>query len=376
LLLQKKKRQTENGLRRHQTKNIVDRFGDSVSTLFHFSPSDLFTMNRTSKGKRSKDSRSRDPKRVSSAMLNAAIYERTQILVGDVGVRRLNECSVFLAGCGGVGGHCAEALARAGIGRITLCDHDVVSATNKNRQLIALDSTIGRSKVEELSRRLRDVNAHCITTAIDAFLLPEDMEGILTLQRYDYIIDCIDSVECKVALLKTAVRLGLRVYSSCGAGGRLDPSLVSVGDLFETENDALARICRSEMRKAGVGPGSITVVHSSEKGLPPLEPQRQEAGGRDRAINGSISYMPPLFGLMLASAVIRHAIDPDAVKAAEKKRLKVLRKRLEVKKEKFGSPKATADVARRDKGPGSKGQMCVDSKESERSNAADAASVS
>ncbi len=276
-------------------------------------------------------------------MLNAAIYERTQILVGDDGLRRLHGCSVFLAGCGGVGGHCAEALVRAGIGRITLCDHDVVSATNKNRQLIALDSTIGKSKVEELSRRLRDVNAHCTVTTLDAFLLPEDMESVLTLQRYDYVVDCIDSVECKVALLSTAVRLGLRTYSSCGAGGRLDPSLVAIGDLFETENDALARICRAEMRKAGVGPGRITVVHSCEKGLPPLEPQRQEAGGRDRAINGSISYMPPLFGLMLASALIRHAINPDAVAAAEKKRQKELNKKLEAKKEKFGQTKTTRD---------------------------------
>ncbi|KAH8606214.1 putative ThiF family [Trypanosoma vivax] len=162
-------------------------------------------------------------------MLNAAIYERTQIIVGDVGVRRLQRVNVFLAGVGGVGGHCAEALVRGGVGRITICDHDVVSSTNKNRQLVALDSTVGESKVSVLARRLQDINAHCQVTALDALLLPEDMEDILTRQRYDYVVDCIDSVECKVALLSTSVRLGLRTYAACGAGGRVDPSHISVG---------------------------------------------------------------------------------------------------------------------------------------------------
>ncbi|RNF26505.1 ubiquitin-activating enzyme [Trypanosoma conorhini] len=259
-------------------------------------------------------------------MLNAAIYERTQILIGDDGVRRLQGVNVFLAGVGGVGGHCAEALVRAGVGHITVCDHDVVSATNKNRQLVALDSTIGESKVEVLARRLQDINVHCRVTALDALLLPEDMEDILTRQRYHYVVDCIDSVECKVALLATSVRLGLQTFSSCGAGGRLDPSLVSVGDLFETENDALARCCRAELRRRGVGPGKVVVVHSKEKGLRPLAPQRQECGGRDRAINGTISYMPPLFGLLLSAAVVRHALDPARAQREAQRRLKRARK--------------------------------------------------
>ncbi|RNF12444.1 ubiquitin-activating enzyme [Trypanosoma rangeli] len=259
-------------------------------------------------------------------MLNAAIYERTQILVGDEGVRKLQGVNVFLAGVGGVGGHCAEALVRAGIGRITVCDHDVVSATNKNRQLVALDSTIGKCKVEVLAQRLQDINAHCRVTALDALLLREDMEDILTRQRYDYVVDCIDSVECKVALLATSVRLGIQTFASCGAGGRLDPSLVSVGDLFETENDALARCCRTELRKRGIGPGNVVVVHSKEKGVRPLEPQRQESGGRDRALNGTISYMPPLFGLLLSAAVVRHALDPARAQQEAKRRLKRAKK--------------------------------------------------
>lgn len=269
-------------------------------------------------------------------VMNAALFERTQILVGDDGIRRLQRANVFLAGCGGVGGHCAEALVRAGVGKITLCDHDVVSSTNKNRQLVALDSTIGHSKVNELCKRLLDISSVCRVTVLDAFLMPEDMEDILTRQAYDFVADCIDSVECKVALLAAAVKLKLTVVSSCGAGGRLDPSLVGVGDLFDTENDGLARACRNELRKRGIGPGAITVVHSKELPRPPLEPQRQDSGGRDRAINGTISYMPPLFGLWLSSVIVRAIVDPDAAGRDAKRRRKES-ERKEVQRQQWAS---------------------------------------
>eukprot|EP00796_Vickermania_ingenoplastis_P007378 gene7378-5193_t len=248
-------------------------------------------------------------------MLNTAIYERTQILVGDEGIRRLQRTNVFLAG----------ALVRSGIGAITLADHDVVSATNKNRQLVALDSNIGKSKVEVLARRLQDINPHCNIIALDAFLFPEEVRSLLERQKYDYVVDCIDSVDCKVALLAAAVELKIEVYASCGAGGRMDPSLVQMGDLFETENDGLARACRSQLRKRGIGPGDITVVFSRENGKPPLEPQRSEVGGRERALNGTISYMPPLFGLMLSAAVIRAVVEPERHAAERAKQLKRLR---------------------------------------------------
>jgi len=237
--------------------------------------------------------------------MNAAIYERTQILLGTDGLGKLQRSNILLVGTGGVGGHCAECLVRAGVGRMTLVDHDVVSVTNKNRQLIALDSTIGRSKVLELTRRLQDVHRGCVITAIDAFLLPQDMRDVLTRQVYDLVVDCIDSVACKIELIAAAHEFKIPIFSSCGAGGRLDPSQVSIGDLFETTNDGLARACRNGLRKRGIGEGVVTVVHSTEIGQPPLEAQRQESGGRDRAINGTISYMPPLFGLFLASAALR-----------------------------------------------------------------------
>lgn len=256
-------------------------------------------------------------------MLNTALYERTQILVGDEGIRRLQGARIFLAGVGGVGGHCAEALVRSGIGAITLVDHDVVSSTNKNRQLIALDSNIGKSKVEELAKRLHDIHSHCEIVAVNAFLFPEEVMTMLQRQTYDFVVDCIDSVDCKVALLHAAVQQRIPVYSSCGAGGRMDPSQVLIGDLFETENDGLARACRTQLRKKGIGPGDIVVVYSKEKGIPPLPPQRQDAGGRDRAMNGTISYMPPLFGLMLSAAVIRCIVDPER---HQKQRLLVLKR--------------------------------------------------
>jgi tRNA A37 threonylcarbamoyladenosine dehydratase len=263
-----------------------------------------------------------------SQRLNGAIYERTAILVHEEGLLRLQHSNVFLAGVGGVGGHCAEALVRAGIGAITICDHDVVSATNKNRQLVALDSTVGKSKVEQLAARLNDINAQCVITSIDGFILPEDIVSLLQAQPYTHVADCIDSVECKVALLEASVKLGIPTFASGGAGGKMDPTLVREADLFDTENDPLSRACRRELSKRGVPWGYVNFVFSLEKGAPPLEPVKQDSGGRDRAVNGTISYMPPLFGLHLASMIVRHAIDPQADAkraAARKKRLSKLK---------------------------------------------------
>lgn len=273
-------------------------------------------------------------------MLNSALYERTQLLIGDDGINALRGTNVFLAGVGGVGGHCAEALVRSGVGRITIVDQDVVSATNKNRQLVALDSTLGQSKVQVLARRLQDINAQCVVVAIDGFIDADEMEDLLTRQRYDCVVDCIDTIECKVGLLATAVRLGLRVFASCGAGGRLDATAVRIGDLSDATNDRLASKCRYQLRRMGVDAGGIVVVHSGEKGRPPITLQRQEVGGV-KSINGTMSYMPPLFGLVLASAVIQCAIDPGAHDAARLAKVKRA-----ARKEKRAAHKAKAANAR------------------------------
>lgn len=245
-------------------------------------------------------------------MLNSALYERTEILVKTEGLQRLRNGRILVVGVGGVGGHCAEALVRAGVGHLTICDGDVVSSTNKNRQLIALDSTVGKSKVSELCARLHDINASCVIAAVDGFLLPEDIPEFFERYRFDVVVDCIDSVECKVSLLEHAVKAGVKVFSSGGAGGRLRPEDIKVGDLFETVNDGLSRACRQQLRRRGVEPGTITTVYSQELPAPPTAPQRQEQGGRDRVLNGTISYLPPMFGLTLASLAIRWLLSPSS----------------------------------------------------------------
>jgi tRNA threonylcarbamoyladenosine dehydratase len=209
-------------------------------------------------------------------------FERTQILIGDEGIKRLAGRHVFIAGMGGVGSYCTEALARAGVGRLTLLDHDVVVASNINRQLPALLSTVGQSKAELM--RARNVNE----------LVPDDC---------DYVIDCIDSLTCKLALVAESYKRGLKVASSMGAGNRLDPSRIKLADIDDTEMCPLARQMRKRLHKHHNIRKGILTVFSDEDPHPPLPPQ-PTFQGRPRAVNGTVSYMPPLFGYMLAGAVI------------------------------------------------------------------------
>ncbi len=233
------------------------------------------------------------------------LWDRTRILVGDAGLKRLGESRVFLAGLGGVGSFAAEALARAGVGALTLADHDRVSPSNLNRQLIALSSTIGRRKTEVMAERIADINPACRLTLIEDFLAAEGMEATLA-PGFDQVIDAIDSLGSKVSLIETSVRLGLPIASSMGAGGRLDPIRVQVGDLMDTRVCPLAREVRSRLRRRGIGRG-VTVVWSDESPLPPLPPAAS-GRGRPRAVNGTLSYLPSLFGLLLAGVVIRRLL--------------------------------------------------------------------
>jgi tRNA A37 threonylcarbamoyladenosine dehydratase len=233
------------------------------------------------------------------------LFQRTHILVGDEGLARLQGANVLLAGLGGVGSYAAEALARAGIGRLTLVDLDVVAASNLNRQLPALHSTIGRPKVEVVTERVRDINPACVVTPKAEFIRPEDMEELLS-PGFDYVIDAIDSLNCKAALVETAFKREIPVASSMGAGGKLDPTSLVVGDLMDSEVCPLARNMRKYLRRRGIERG-VTAVWSTESSCPPLPPEPTGAG-RDRAVNGTISYMPALFGLTLAGVAIRHIL--------------------------------------------------------------------
>lgn len=233
------------------------------------------------------------------------LTERTHILIGDEGIKRLAESHVFVAGLGGVGSYCAEALARAGVGRLTLLDFDVVAASNINRQLPALGSTIGRKKIEVIAERIRDINPACELTLHEYFMHADDVPTMLA-PGYDFVVDCIDSLNSKVTLVETAWRLNMNVASSMGAGGKLDPTRIHVTDMMKTEVCHLARFMRHRLRKRGVGKG-IIAVWSDEPPLKPLPPEATD-GGRPRAVNGTISYMPSLFGLTLAGVVINRLL--------------------------------------------------------------------
>ena len=233
-------------------------------------------------------------------------FERTRILLDTDEQSRLARAHVLVAGLGGVGSYCAEALARAGVGRLTIIDHDVVSASNINRQLPALLSTVGQSKAELMAARIRDINPACELTVIREFLVPETVADIVPAD-VDYVIDCIDSLNCKVALVATSFERGLNVASSMGAGNKLDPGRIRIADISQTSMCPLASVMRKRLRKRGIPKGVLTVF-TDEPGRAPLPPQPVEGRGRARAVNGTISYMPPLFGLMLAGAVVQRLL--------------------------------------------------------------------
>lgn len=239
-------------------------------------------------------------------MTSEGLYARTQILVGAAGMERLQQSHVLLSGLGGVGGFAAEALGRAGIGRLTLIDHGVVSSSNLNRQLLATKETIGQKKVVLMGQRLAAINPRCQLELLDHFLMPGTIPTILDRTRPDWVIDAIDALNCKVALLVEAMARDLPVVSSMGAGGRLDPTRLVVGDVMDTHTCPLAREVRNRLRRRGCRRGILT-VWSPETPAPHAPPERSETG-RLRAVNGTISYLPALFGLTLAGIVIQSLI--------------------------------------------------------------------
>jgi tRNA A37 threonylcarbamoyladenosine dehydratase len=232
-------------------------------------------------------------------------FERTEILIGAAGLARLAHCHIFLAGLGGVGSWCAEALARAGVGRLTLVDMDRVATSNINRQLPATLSTVGQFKTEVMAARLRDINPDLRLTLLTQFLTPDNVADLLPGDAH-YVVDCIDSLNCKLALIETALARGLPVAASMGAGNKLDPTRVRVSDISKTQVDPLAREVRTRLKRRGIAKG-VLCVWSDEPGRPPRPPE-PTAQGRPRAVNGTISYLPPLFGLMLAGTVLNRLL--------------------------------------------------------------------
>jgi len=249
--------------------------------------------------------------------------ERTELLVKSENIEKLRNAHVFVAGLGGVGAFAAEMLCRAGIGSITIADGDRVVASNRNRQLLALESTQGHRKVDIMAQRLLDINSSLNITIHDVFLR-DDVTRQVVNQRYDYVVDAIDTVSPKIFFIHHVVSSGLPLVSSMGAGGRLDPAKVLIADFENTYQCSLANQIRKKLRKLGVGTG-FKAVFSTE----PVSPDsllflENEANKKTSA--GTISYLPAVFGCFCASVVIRDllAIPYDLAQRPGPKRKKQL----------------------------------------------------
>lgn len=232
---------------------------------------------------------------------------RTAMLIGEAGLARLKTARVAVFGIGGVGSFAAEALARAGVGRLVLVDNDAVAVSNINRQLAALCSTLGRSKAAVMKERIEDVNPAAEVEIVEEFFLPE-RAGLFFRGSYDYIVDAIDTVAGKVGLVMAAKERAIPIVSSMGAGNKLDPTKFEVADIYETSVCPLARVMRRELRSRGVE--ALKVVYSTEKPRRPLFAVQEESAGRGEQVfskqpPGSVSFVPSVAGLILASVVVR-----------------------------------------------------------------------
>ncbi|MGL5681547.1 MAG: tRNA threonylcarbamoyladenosine dehydratase [Marinifilaceae bacterium] len=233
---------------------------------------------------------------------NNAWLGRTELLLGEKRLKRLQDAHVLVAGLGGVGAYAAEQLCRAGIGEMTIIDGDVVEASNKNRQLPALDSNVGKPKAEIMAARFRDINPNIKLHVINDFIKDDKMVELLDRAQYDYVVDCIDTLAPKIFLIHLSLERGYRVASSMGAGGKMDPTQVQIADISKSYNCRLAKMLRKRLHKLGVHKG-VKVVFSSEMVDPDAVVLAESQNKKSNV--GTISYMPPVFGCMLASIVIR-----------------------------------------------------------------------
>ena len=231
--------------------------------------------------------------------------ERTQLLVGPEGLERLFESSVAVIGLGGVGAYAAEMLCRAGVGNLILLDSDVVSESNKNRQLIALDSTIGKPKSAVLAERLKDINPDVRLTLINCYLEEGSIQQLLGEHKVDFLVDAIDTLAPKIALIKYCVESGIPHVSSMGAGAKFDATAVRLADLSKSYNCPLAYILRKKLRKVGISKG-FKVVFSEE--LPRREAIVAVEERNKKSNVGTISYLPAVFGCVCAQAAVEHLL--------------------------------------------------------------------
>ena len=234
-------------------------------------------------------------------------FSRSELIFGKEALARLARARVAVFGIGGVGGHAAEALVRAGIGALDFIDSDVVSPSNLNRQIVALESTIGRYKADVMAERAADINPGCKISAHKVFYGPETA-SLFDFSRFDYIVDAVDTVSAKLCLIENAVAAGVPIISSMGAGNKLDPTALEVADIYETSVCPLARVMRYELKKRGIK--RLKVVYSKE---PPLKPDPALLAecledGAKKQPPGSCSFVPSAAGLIIAGEVVKDLI--------------------------------------------------------------------
>ena len=232
------------------------------------------------------------------------MHSRTKLLLQEK-MERLQSAHVLVVGLGGVGGYVAEQLCRAGIGELTLVDGDTISVSNKNRQVIALDSTIGLPKALVVEQRLHDINPDCKLHIYNEFLRDDRMIEILDLCRYDYVVDAIDTLSPKVFLIYHTLQKGYKLVSSMGSAGKLDPSLVQVSDVSKSHHCPLAHMVRKRLSHLGIKTG-FKVVFSPEE--VPAHACIEDPSTNKRTTIGTISYLPAVFGCFCASVVVRDLV--------------------------------------------------------------------
>jgi len=227
-------------------------------------------------------------------------FERLELLIGKDALDRLKASKVAVFGIGGVGGYVTEALARSGVGSFVLVDNDVVSVTNLNRQIIALDSTIGKYKVDVMADRIHDINPDASVEIKSCFFLPET-SGEFDFGSYDYVADCVDTVAAKVEIISCARNAGVPVISSMGAGGKLNPEMFEVADISKTSVCPLAKVMRRELRQRGIK--NVKVVYSKEEPIKNIVGGKADSAGRH--VPGSAAFTPSVAGLIMASQIIK-----------------------------------------------------------------------
>ena len=234
--------------------------------------------------------------------------ERTELLVQKEGIEKLQKANILVVGLGGVGSYAAEFIARSGVNKMTIVDGDFFDETNKNRQLPALDSTIGKSKAKVLAARLKDINKEIDLTVLEEFLSPERAYEIIS-KEFDYVLDCIDSITPKVNLIVAARRKKVKIISAMGAGGKLDATKIKVKDISQTKNCTMARVLRKRLKERKVNKG-VKAVYSEEMQISESV-KRTDGTNFKKSYYGTISYMPAAFGLQAAAHVLNFILKDE-----------------------------------------------------------------